>query len=426
MKAFLAISTILLASLTSVNAEGNYLGCIDPSEVRQGQDLFPQKVKAVESKHWDIEYFNTYKILHNTATGKSWLLYQCGTTPPPSEIGKHQGTFKVPLQAGIATTSTTDLTHVEQLGLRRQLKGHVGGFDWIGSPCFKRMAEDGIIEAVNGGWYSSGTDREVFEAKHATDDGEQVVFLTMTAEDTKNNTIHFSGSLEEGSKGIYEWHKVLGALFNLEEFANEQFDASVFRYDCAVDNASFLANQRRARRLQFAKVMTTPIRESSDTPTRRKLATKPKVLWASHTKYGYNATLHENNKKPDYYEYPYNVPAWDIGDCDPNNPNYYCTFVSVCQGDILHSNVGDIPANSVFNSYHKNLTEFLEFGKDADIWLYPGTNFEETLQEFPELKEFKSVKDGEVYDIQKTASTWFEHRISEYGTCYFIFFNSSR
>ena len=394
---FSLILAVALATTRTVKA--NQLGCVDPDNVDYTVDLFPHKVKNNWSANWNIEYFNTYKILKNTATGFSWLLYQCGTTLPASEVGNHQGTFKVPLQAGIATSSTTDLTHIEQLGLRRQLKGHVGGTQYIGSPCLKTMAEEGIIDDINGAYFSTGISRADFEAKHETDDGEQVAFIQDSG--AESNTIHFSGSMEAESKDIYEWHKVFGALFNLEEFANEQFNESVDRYDCAADNADFLAEQRRDRRLAFENAMTTPVRKKSD--VQRKLAAKPKILWASHTKYGYNETIGS-----------YNLPAWDIGDCSTVN-NYYCEFAAECQADILHSNTGSIAANGAGTSFHLNLTEFIEFAKDADMWIYPAPNFDATYDEFPELQQLKSVQNGQVYDNQKTSSTWFEHRVAEYG-----------
>ena len=150
MKLSILLSAVL-ASLDAVRA--NPSGCLCPDSVDETKDYFPYKVSPSWSEHWDIEYHNTYKILRNTLTEASWLLYQCGTTPPASEEGKHQGSFRVPLQSGMVLSSTTDLTHIEQMGLRRQLKGMVGSTNWIASPCFKRLAEEGLIEAIGDGNY---------------------------------------------------------------------------------------------------------------------------------------------------------------------------------------------------------------------------------------------------------------------------------
>lgn len=390
--------SLLFAAIALVNVDAaedsNTFSCLDPAEVDYNHDYFPDKVSPEFSRHWSISYHNTYKIFKNTYTGTSWLLYQCGTTPPASEEGKHQGMHKVPLQNGLALSTTTDLTHLEQLGLRRQVKGMVGGTAYIGSPCFKQMADEGIIDSVNGGWYSSGLDRADFEEKHP-----EVVFINSVGD--APNDLHVTGSSEAESKDIYEWHKVFGALFNQEKMANEEFTASVDRYDCAADNAAYLVETRTARKLKldFEKAMATPLRKKEEN-NKRKLGVKPKLLWASHTKYGYDGSN-------------YNLPAWDIGDCSTIN-NYYCEFATQCQAEIMHANTGSILADSSETNFHKNFTEFMEFAKDAEYWIYPAGNFNATLYEFPELRELDVVKNGQVYDNEKTLSTWFEHRISEY------------
>ena len=61
-----------------------------------------------------------------------------------------------------------------------------------------------------------------------------------------------------------------------------------------------------------------------------------------------------------------------------------------------------------------NTTEFMEFGKDADIWIYPSYDFENTLSTFPELEDFVSVQNEEVYDNLGRVG-WFEQRLAEPG-----------
>ena len=64
-----------------------------------------------------------------------------------------------------------------------------------------------------------------------------------------------------------------------------------------------------------------------------------------------------------------------------------------------------------------NTTEFMNFGKEADVWIYSGYNWADVYEKFgSELDEFKSVKNNAVYDVLGSGSgPWFEQRSAEYG-----------
>jgi ABC-type Fe3+-hydroxamate transport system substrate-binding protein len=61
--------------------------------------------------------------------------------------------------------------------------------------------------------------------------------------------------------------------------------------------------------------------------------------------------------------------------------------------------------------------EFVAFGKDADVWIYPGNDANDVLAQFEEeLKDFVSVKKEKVYDVLASGfSGWFEYRLAEPG-----------
>lgn len=63
-----------------------------------------------------------------------------------------------------------------------------------------------------------------------------------------------------------------------------------------------------------------------------------------------------------------------------------------------------------------NDEEFLEFGKDADVFIYPGFTWDSLFEQKKELLfQFKSVQLGRVYDVQgQGAGAWFEQRLAEY------------
>lgn len=102
----------------SQSATANYKRCINEAEVDYDFDYFPNKISPKYSANWDITYHKTYKVITNAVTDTSYLLYQCGTEPPASEVDKHTLSFSVPLQDGVVLSSTTMIPHIEQLGLR--------------------------------------------------------------------------------------------------------------------------------------------------------------------------------------------------------------------------------------------------------------------------------------------------------------------
>lgn len=359
------VSFLFTAGLLGANANSNYQTCLDPDSIDTSKDYFPQKVSPQFSEQWDITYHNTYKILTTKHNSKTYLLYQCGTEIPESEVGKHTAYHSVPLQDGIGLSSTNLLPHVEQLGLRRQVKGWFTFHSYISSPCMSELAaSEDIFPEVN------DDNKDQFFADHPD--------VVVIGSGSDANYIDFSTYLEAESKDIYEWHKVFGALFNLEKLANDQFDASSDRFDCASANAKYLTDHR----------------DSS--------SSKPVVAWAYYS-------------DPSTWEGT-GEPYWDVARCDAKNL-YYCEFATACDADILHSNDGSIENNYYADDFHMTSDEFFAFAKDADHWIYTAGNWDAVYAEFKDdLDQFKSVQNDEVYDTNGSGSgAWFEQRVAEYG-----------
>jgi hypothetical protein len=284
-------------------------------------------------------------------------------------------TWSVPLQDGIAITATTQVPQLEQLGLRRQVKGFIGNPQYISAPCIKTLLEENIMVPVNDDMLPGFSQSPNGIPKlQFLQDNPRIAVLSSSG--VGNNTLNWSEFAEEGNKATFEWHKVMGALFNLELLANQQFEESSSRYDCVSDNADWLLSQSQ---------------QSSSS------VSKPTVLWAYKTWNG----------------------DWDVARCD-DKYHYYCEFAEACSSTLLHSNDGSIPVGSWEpDGFHMTFDEFVEFGKDADHWIIPDyiNNLEtDYADEWAQLSQFKSVRNGEVYDVQKSGGgPWFEQRIAEYG-----------
>ena len=389
-------AAVLLSLVPAAQANRNTLNCLDPASVDYTKDYFPDKVTPNFSKLWEITYYNTYKVLVNKATDKSYAFYQCGTELPAGVAEMHENTWSVPLQDGIALTDTSTIPHLEQLGARRQVKGYLGDPAYISSPCMQTLAQESdgegskVLQAVNddqlASWASTPGGMPKMDFIGAN---PEIVILKDNG--TGNKTLNWNSYEEDGNRATYEWHKVMGALFNLEKLANEQFDQSSDRYDCASDNAAYILSESSSSSRRLSE--PTRALAGTDSPT------KPTVLWASKAWGG----------------------GWDIARCDAAN-EYYCEFATACSATLLHSNSGSIPVGyNEPDGFHMTLEDFVEFGKDADYWIYSNyisTDLATDLADdgWADISQFKSVQNGNVYDIQKSGgSAWFSQRVAEYG-----------
>jgi iron complex transport system substrate-binding protein len=348
--------------------DSNPQACINPSDFAADVDFFPDKVAATKSAYWDIQYFNTYKIIRNELADISYVLYQCGTEPPTLN-GTFAQTLSVPIQ-GCAVTSTTDIPYMELLGARTKMKGWVGfegGTDYISSPCVKELISEGKFLAVVDATNASSPSLAAMLALDGA--GQDVVAFVGEYDTTALNDVLAYATKETSNLGTLEWIKFYSAFFNLEAAANQVFGDAVDRYKCVSENAQVIA---------------------TDSPE------KPIVVWAYYTNYS-------------------GADGFDIAEC----PNYYCEYAEACGSTILSSREG---SNIVDNPYgddyvYMNITEFLAFAMSADQWIFPNDNWDVVYGLYKtELDTLPSVQNERVFDYQKRGgNSWYENRLAEPG-----------
>eukprot|EP00977_Amphora_coffeiformis_P005770 scaffold1221_cov207-Amphora_coffeaeformis.AAC.29 len=356
--------TLLSAGLRAASAAGNPQGCLTES-INPNQDYFPDKVKPLYSKYWDVTYHKTYKIAKNVEDGTSYLLYQCGTEPPTGMEGTVNLTLPIPLQGGIALSTTPHLPHMELLGVRDEIKAYLGDRQWISSPCMNERFVNG--ETIN---IAAPTEDGAIQRLYEATDPDIVLFHNPGFNANVTNRVSASASTERANHGIGEWHKYFSVFFNLEAKANADFQGIYERYECTKRNAQTVM---------------------ADQP-------KKKVVVAEFSTF---------------------CGGWSVGGC----PNFYCDHIRDCSAEIIENdNVGSIvnPRCGTERNY-KTAQEFAEFAKDADVWIYPGHGdyyFDTAYADFKEdLDTMKSVQTKQVYDTVLTdLNTWYEHRLVEYGT----------
>lgn len=370
MKLTIASVALLLMSgavLDSAHAD-NLKTCLtetaDPTK-----DYFPDKVVPNFSKLWSISYHNTYKILKNLDEGSSYILYQCGTEPP-SGIEANL-TIPVPLQGGVALSTTVHISHFELLGLRDELKAYIGDPKWISSPCMNDRIASG--ETINVQY--PDLDGALEGLLNTT--GPELVLLYNPGMDVAPfaNYVATSEWKERNNHGIGEWHKFYASFYNLEAQANKDIDEIIKNYECTSINAN--------------KVLSD-------------VEVKPVVVFAEFSTF---------------------CGGWSVGSC----PNFYCDHVNDCGAMMLEDQLTGSVVNPECGVEFPYMTtdEFVNFAKDADVWIYPGHGdyyWDTAYADFGEkLDEMKAVKNKQVFDTVLTGlNTWYEYRLVEYGESLFL------
>lgn len=390
---------LFLFSATSADAEltSNLQGCVPNGEFDPTIDYFPEKYIPRESFYkgpppdffpgkfvpdnttdfLNITYHNWYKIVTNKFHNKSYLLYQCGTTPPEHELveGRHHLVLPVPHTAGIAVTETPQIPHMELLGKRRDMIAYIGNPDYVASPCMKYMMEtEGTIQVYydpTDPW--NATKMAAFKQDFVQQHPDAIILEGPISGDIDGpRAIAMAASQERTNVATFDWIGLFGALFNLEDVANTIAAGTLERYECSSSNAAIV---------------------SADLPAHE----RPVVLWAQYFE-GY---------------------GWSVAECPTWQSTYYCEYAKHCGANIISrpTNVGYTPDGSLSGLYwYVTDTDLLELGKDADVWVYASQTWDTVYEQKKDLlDQFKAVQNQQVYDTQgQGANAWFEQRLAEY------------
>ena len=373
--AILLVTSTRMAQATVL--ESNPQDCISAADVDADTDYFPDKFVPHETTDlFDISYHKTYKIVTNKFQDKSYLLYQCGTEPPADEVasGKHHLVISVPHKGGLAITQTPQIAPVELLGLRREITAYIGNPKYVSSPCLDYMMDEEkslpVIFYPEDPWNS--TLKEAGTAEYLENNPDAILFAGPTSDADAAHTMAIAASQERTAVATFDWIGAYAALFNLEKMASDIVAATEERYDCSANNAAAF---------------------TADFPEEEKKT----VLWAQY----------------------FNGYGWSVAYCPTWDSAYFCEYAAHCGANII-SRPDGLGTSYSFGSetlyWYLSDEEFLEVGKDADLWIYPSKLFLDIYEEKKELMDqFKAVMDGEVYDTQGQGEhAWQEQRLAEY------------
>jgi len=352
-----------LSVLSSRTAVANLMECVPDGEFDETTDYFPDKIETKESKFWEIEYFNSYKVLKNEVIGESFILYQCGT-PMPTNLEGVDPThvISVPIKDGVALGSTTHIPSLELLGLRSEIKAWMGGAGFISSPCLNQMINEGDVVVV------SDTKDETAVNALKEKVGPNIVSFhnSRQAYPSELLNVTMAAYFETSNLAIFEWMKFFAVFFNMEVKAKQLYSDVDERYTCTADEAAVIASRGD-----------------------RGKGVKPTVIWASWTDYN-------------------GISGWNVGVC----PNYYCELAADCAAEFITSRDGTI---EFFSSMLFTTEAFVELAAGVEHWIYSSTNWDTAFALHGEvLSNFKSVQKKQVFDTNGAGPyAWFEDRLAE-------------
>ena len=341
-------------------------------------DIFGEKfVPHNTTDYLEITYHKTYKIVTNKHQNppRSYLLYQCGTEIPQDVVDANDFdvVVPVPLQNGIAITQTTQIPYLELLGLREEVVAYIGSAEYVSSPCMKHMLEEETIETFFD-WDSDTMNAMLDDFRARNPD--TIIVSGPTNNVVGENVVVSSATQERTNVATFDWIHFYAAFFNMEGEAKRIAQSAQDSYDCSSDVARDIAKQQRELEVE---------EESFE---------KPVIFWGSY-----------------YYD-------WSVAECPTWDHTYYCEYAEHCGATILSRPEG-VGFNQTWGTnvyWYLKTEEVFELAKDADIFIYSGTNWDATYAKFNEtLDQFKSVQNKMVFDIQgQGPAAWFEQRYAEY------------
>lgn len=195
-------------------------GCVDRFD--PAEDLFPEKADIRWAKGFNVTYHGYYKVLEiHGPTPTRLALVRCGAPPPELDIP----TVEIPVRS-VATTSTTELPHLDALGLVDRWVAHAG-LGFVSSDRLRRVIDGGGVAEV-GGADGGGLDVErLLEAapdlllvdtpERASSDPLRVLAGVGTA------VVPIPSYLEQSPLGRTEWLLATALFFDREAEANRLF-----------------------------------------------------------------------------------------------------------------------------------------------------------------------------------------------------------
>lgn len=373
-------------------------------------DIFGDKfVPHNTTDFLEITYHKTYKIVTNKHQDppKSYLLYQCGTEIPQDVIDDPNNDFDlvvpVPHQGGLALTQTPQIPYVELLGLREDVIAYIGNPVYVTSPCMSHMlgenATAGLGTSIETIYDSDSTIQEELIADFRERHPDALIVSGPTNNIVGDQVIVASSTQERTNVATFDWVAFYSVFFNMEGESNRITTDMQESYDCSSDVAKNIAAQQRqlpATNREVALEDGAAVEGTTDDKDDYK---EPVIMWANY--------------------FTYQDLGWSVAECPTWDTTYYCEYAKHCGASVLSRPEG-VGYNKTWGSptvyWYLNDEEVLAMGKDADVFIYSGADWDSIYALKNEtLDQFKSVQNKQVFDtLGQGPSAWNEQRYAEY------------
>ncbi|KAG0057274.1 hypothetical protein BGZ83_000064 [Gryganskiella cystojenkinii] len=172
---------------------------------------------------FSVTYKNNYKVVTNSFTNNTFVLTQCGTTPPAASLFSNTTVFfNVPVK-NVASLATTAVSYLEMLGERKAIKA-VDTEGLVSSPCVQHGLEGGEI---------IGLEDTNLTLRATQLQSVDLIFSSFSSDPaTANKTVITSEVNDPGPLNRAEWLEFYSTFFNLEEFAQNLTASINNNYNC--------------------------------------------------------------------------------------------------------------------------------------------------------------------------------------------------
>merc|ERR1712238_328988 len=297
----------------------------------------------------------------------------------------------VPHQGGLALTQTPQIPYVELLNLRKDVVAMIGDPSYVTSPCLSYQLGPNATdeERIPVIWDKNSTIEEEMVTQWRADNPEAIIVSGPTNNIVGDRDIVASATQERTNVATYDWIAFYASFYNLEGESNRLAAQMQDSYDCTSDVANEIVAEQRALGTDADGNF-----EGEDEYT------EPTIFWANYFTWG--------------------GLGWSVAECPTWDSRYYCEYATHCGATVLTRPEG-VGFNKTYGGsptvyWYLNDTEAFEMGKDADIFMYSGSDWDALYASHGEmLDQFKSVQNQQVYDtLGQGASAWSEQRYAEY------------
>lgn len=220
-------------------------GCVETYD--PNIDYFPEKAKVTQAAGLSIDYFKHYKVVtvltpwRDAETSFQYVLVQCGT-PAPEGFAEAQ-IINVPINS-VITMSSTQLPHLDLLGLLDRLLGH-DSFAFVNTAGVIERIEAGKIAEI--GWGSTVNVELVLDLNpdlimtYGLGNPEQDAHPKLLEAGLKVGLN--AEYMETSPLGRAEWLKFMAVFFNEEGQAEAIFADMVKAYESMVAKTQTIAEK---------------------------------------------------------------------------------------------------------------------------------------------------------------------------------------